>query len=269
MSRIFLYITLSLALHVFAVFPLLAGQFAGQGVPHMPSPERAALSVPKMVKAAHPVQAVLAMEPVLQPVASFVESESRSVTAAQLMPKSKLQLQQKQVMKPVTKPALQQKKTLENKMQQRVKNVHAAKPTVEAQQNIEKLVRAPAAQSIAAKQQRTGIDKSSATAVSQPTQQTTEILSKEPRFARTPVAPAYPAQAKRRQQQGTVWVDVRLDARGKQVELQLLRSSGVASLDQAALVAVKKWQFLPETQNARGVPSRVHIPIKFAIEAKR
>ncbi len=78
----------------------------------------------------------------------------------------------------------------------------------------------------------------------------------------------YPALARRRQQQGTVWVDVRLDAQGRQIGLQVLRSSGVKSLDQAALTAVKQWQFLPERQSGVGVPSRVHIPIEFAIAAK-
>ncbi|MBD2838708.1 energy transducer TonB [Pseudomonas sp. JM0905a] len=96
-----------------------------------------------------------------------------------------------------------------------------------------------------------------------------EVFSREPEFLTPPQPPIYPAQARRRNQQGLVLVEVRLDADGQLRELRLLRSSGVESLDRSAMDAVADWRFRPETQNGLPVPSRVHIPIEFALSASR
>ncbi|WP_280350074.1 TonB family protein [Pseudomonas sp. BN414] len=97
----------------------------------------------------------------------------------------------------------------------------------------------------------------------------TEVFSREPSFLTPPKPPIYPAQAKRRNQQGLVLVEVRLDDKGLLREIRLLRSSGVESLDRSAMDAVAAWRFRPETQNGQPVPSRVHIPIEFALSASR
>lgn len=97
----------------------------------------------------------------------------------------------------------------------------------------------------------------------------TEVFSREPSFLTPPKPPVYPAQARRRNQQGIVLVEVRLDAQGLLREIRLLRSSGVESLDRSALDAVAGWRFRPETQDGQPVPSRVHIPIEFALSASR
>lgn len=96
-----------------------------------------------------------------------------------------------------------------------------------------------------------------------------EVLSRKPSFRQPPRQPSYPSQARRRNQQGVVLVEVRLDARGRQRSLSVLRSSGVDSLDRAALEAVAQWHFRPETAGGQAVPSRVQIPIKFALTARR
>ncbi|MDH4560393.1 energy transducer TonB [Pseudomonas sp. BN411] len=96
-----------------------------------------------------------------------------------------------------------------------------------------------------------------------------EVFSREPEFLTPPKPPIYPAQARRRNQQGLVLVEARLDADGHLRELRLLRSSGVESLDRSAMDAVANWRFRPETQNGLPVPSRVHIPIEFALSASR
>ncbi|MBU0807728.1 MAG: TonB family protein [Gammaproteobacteria bacterium] len=100
-------------------------------------------------------------------------------------------------------------------------------------------------------------------------QPTAEVLSTKPSFREPPRQPSYPSQARRRNQQGVVLVEVRLDERGQQRSLNVLRSSGVDSLDHAALEAVAKWRFRPETSGGQAVPSRVHIPIQFALTASR
>lgn len=96
-----------------------------------------------------------------------------------------------------------------------------------------------------------------------------EVLSSQPSFLVPPRQPSYPSQARRRNQQGVVLVEVRLDERGQQRNVNVLRSSGVDSLDRAALEAVAKWRFLPETTGGQAVPSRVQIPIQFALTASR
>lgn len=98
---------------------------------------------------------------------------------------------------------------------------------------------------------------------------TTPVLSLRPSFVSPPPPPRYPSQARRRNQQGIVRVEVCLDERGRQLKLTLVRSSGVASLDQAALDAVTTWRFRPEIVDGRAVPSRVEIPIEFALTANR
>lgn len=96
-----------------------------------------------------------------------------------------------------------------------------------------------------------------------------EVLSSQPSFLEPPRQPSYPSQARRRNQQGVVLLEVRLDERGQQRSVNVLRSSGVDSLDRAALEAVAKWRFQPETAGGRAVPSRVQIPIQFALTASR
>jgi protein TonB len=96
-----------------------------------------------------------------------------------------------------------------------------------------------------------------------------EVFRHEPAFLAPPRPPVYPAQAKRRNQQGVVLVEVRLDEYGKLVELKLLRSSGVESLDRSAMKAVAAWRFRAEIEDGQPVPSRVHIPIEFALTASR
>uniref|UniRef100_UPI0030EEAA08 energy transducer TonB n=1 Tax=Pseudomonas guineae TaxID=425504 RepID=UPI0030EEAA08 len=100
-------------------------------------------------------------------------------------------------------------------------------------------------------------------------QPTAEVFSAKPSFRDPPRQPNYPAQARRRNQQGEVLVEVRLDAFGRQRSLNVLRSSGVDSLDRAALEAVAQWRFRPETSAGQAVPSRVQIPIRFALTASR
>jgi protein TonB len=102
-----------------------------------------------------------------------------------------------------------------------------------------------------------------------PAQPFTEVLSHKPSFRQPPRPPSYPSQARRRNQQGVVVVEVRLDARGQQRSLHVLRSSGIDSLDRAALDAIAEWVFRPETTHGQAVPSRVQIPIRFALTASR
>lgn len=275
MSRLFAFLTLSLALHLFAVFPLLAEQFAGGVQLADGVPEPTLLAVPNLVMRPAAVlpaaQASVApvAEPVLvNPAAAVRLHETRAALKAKavLKPESVSQVLEKPVLE-TQAAAASQKVAVDEDALQSSEPVRSARSLSEAAAVLEAVSEPEMSASGDGPAVAEGVApaaaQSKASAVS-----TQEVISSKPRFARAPSAPVYPALARRRQQQGTVWLEVRLDARGKQVELQVLRSSTVPSLDQAALAAVRKWQFLPETYNGVGVPSRVQIPIEFAIAAK-
>ena len=146
--------------------------------------------------------------------------------------------------------------------------VAKAKPVVAAQPTQNQPVQA---QPTEATRQSAAVRAAAQAAPAKPvaTKPVAEVLSRKPSFREPPRQPNYPSQARRRNQQGVVLVEVRLDERGQQRSLNVLRSSGVESLDRAALEAVAKWRFRPETTGGQAVPSRVQIPIQFALTASR
>lgn len=91
------------------------------------------------------------------------------------------------------------------------------------------------------------------------------VTSQAPRFRTPPLPPSYPVFAQRQQQTGEVLLAVYLDANGDQEHRQIMKSSGYQLLDQAAEKAVSSWQFLPEIHAGLAVPSRIEIPIQFAL----
>jgi len=85
---------------------------------------------------------------------------------------------------------------------------------------------------------------------------------KDDRFRNRP--PAYPMEAQMHGQSGSVVVVIHVDANGMAAEADVLESSGHALLDQAALVAVRKWHFHPAMQAGRSVP--FDMPFRFIFE---
>jgi len=84
-------------------------------------------------------------------------------------------------------------------------------------------------------------------------------------YARNP-PPRYPASARRRAQQGTVTVRVLVGADGAVEHAELAESSGVATLDDAALATVRsQWRFIPARRDGVAVESWVLVPIRFAL----
>lgn len=73
----------------------------------------------------------------------------------------------------------------------------------------------------------------------------------------------YPYIARRRGQEGTVTVAVRLSEAGELTGVQVVRSSGVAALDEAALTLVRK--VCPFAHNAGRIIA-MNIPIAYQIE---
>ncbi len=93
-----------------------------------------------------------------------------------------------------------------------------------------------------------------------------QAIVTESLFARSPTPPTYPRIARKRGQQGIVWVDVMLDKNGRQLATDIFKSSGVSPLDRAALEAVKQWQFMAHRINNIAVASHVRIPVEFSLD---
>ncbi len=76
-------------------------------------------------------------------------------------------------------------------------------------------------------------------------------------------APEFPSLAQRRGWEGTVLLRVHVLASGSPAEIQIQTSSGRELLDNAALQAVKRWQFVPSKQGGNAIDGWVSVPIEF------
>jgi protein TonB len=90
-------------------------------------------------------------------------------------------------------------------------------------------------------------------------------VSARPRYRSNP-EPEYPALARRRRQEGLVLLSVRVDAKGRAETVAVRISSGFALLDEAALEAVRRWEFEPGRFRGDPVPSQVEVPIRFQLD---
>lgn len=87
----------------------------------------------------------------------------------------------------------------------------------------------------------------------------------KPGYLRNP-HPAYPAEARRAQQQGVVQIRVRVTADGRVAAASLARSSGFPMLDERALSTVRdRWTFKPARAAGIAIASDVVVPIRFSI----
>jgi TonB family protein len=77
------------------------------------------------------------------------------------------------------------------------------------------------------------------------------------------VNPVYPAVARAAGVQGVVVVEATIDRNGKVQNAKVLRS--IPLLDQAALDAVKQWEFIPEVLNGERVPVIVALSVNFSL----
>ena len=78
-------------------------------------------------------------------------------------------------------------------------------------------------------------------------------------------SPAYPPAARQAHQEGTVTVDVEVNAAGLPTSVNLARSSGFPALDQAAIAAVRRWRFEPAQAAGIAVSGRVRVPVRFQL----
>lgn len=82
----------------------------------------------------------------------------------------------------------------------------------------------------------------------------------------TPPVLEYPFASRRAREQGQVRVRLLVDPQGRPQQLELLRSSGFARLDEAALAAVRATRFKPYLDNGVAQAVRVVMPLDFELE---
>ena len=78
------------------------------------------------------------------------------------------------------------------------------------------------------------------------------------------VAPVYPAAAKTARVAGVVIIEATIGASGKVIDTKVLRS--VPMLDQAALDAVRQWEFTPTLLNGSPVPVVMTVTVNFKLQ---
>lgn len=91
------------------------------------------------------------------------------------------------------------------------------------------------------------------------------LVITNPRFRATPTPARYPKRARELGQEGEALVHARLDPDGDPEEVLIWKSSGFALLDNAALAAVRHWQFEPARRNGNPTVAWVEIPVRFQL----
>lgn len=85
-----------------------------------------------------------------------------------------------------------------------------------------------------------------------------------PSYRRAP-APAYPPAARARRLAGIVLLRVSVDAGGHVEAVAVKRSSGHTLLDDAAVRAVRAWEFQPARIGRQAVAAQVEVPVRFLL----
>jgi protein TonB len=76
--------------------------------------------------------------------------------------------------------------------------------------------------------------------------------------------PEYSEEARKAKYQGTVVIEVVVDASGKPRDLKVIRSLGLG-LDEKAMEAVERWKFRPGYKDGKPVPVRASIEVNFRL----
>ena len=80
--------------------------------------------------------------------------------------------------------------------------------------------------------------------------------------------PAYPEGLRRRGVTGRVVLRVEVSAQGSPLTVSVLQSSGFCGLDQAAISAVQRWQFIAASQGGRPVPATASVAVNFSLTSE-
>lgn len=97
------------------------------------------------------------------------------------------------------------------------------------------------------------------------TGQTVAVVVATPRYHDNP-PPDYPVIARRRGYEGTVVLEVYVNADGTVGDLRIVQSSRHRLLDRSAVKAVRNWQFEPGRQADRILAMWVRVPVDFRLQ---
>lgn len=90
------------------------------------------------------------------------------------------------------------------------------------------------------------------------------ITEQQPTYLKNP-APQYPYRARQRGWEGTVLLRAFISKEGLPEQLEIKQSSGHSVLDNAALEAVRLWQFKPASVGELSFSAWIDIPIRFVL----
>jgi protein TonB len=76
-------------------------------------------------------------------------------------------------------------------------------------------------------------------------------------------APDYPSAARRARIEGIVIIEATIDARGRVQQARVLRS--IPQLDEAALDAVRQWEYEPTRINGVATPVIMTVTVRFSL----
>lgn len=81
------------------------------------------------------------------------------------------------------------------------------------------------------------------------------------------VDPAYPSASRKAGQEGTVLLRIEILANGRTGDISVVQSTGYSALDEAAIAAVGKWQFVPakDLSTGRSVACTTTLPVSFRL----
>ncbi len=91
------------------------------------------------------------------------------------------------------------------------------------------------------------------------------VVMATPRYRDNPL-PFYPRIARKRGIQGTVILDVFVEADGRVGDLRIAESSNHRMLDRAAQKTVRQWRFEPGREGERSVAMWVRVPVDFRLQ---
>ncbi|OEE10264.1 energy transducer TonB [Aliivibrio fischeri] len=195
------------------------------------------------------------------PTPQSVQTKKNEVTKPKEQPK-----QQSTVEKTVQKQVQKKKSTKPKPKKKMVKKPKTSKP-IETKKNVikEKAETKPTTKT--AKKTDKPVEKESTAKPVASKSGATEKpqLVQKPSFLKRPNAPRYPRIAQRKGIEGTALYEIWLNENGKQIKQELITSSGAQVLDEAALNAIRDWQFSPQVINGQAIAHRVQIPVRFSL----